>query len=791
MNYNPYTEMSPDQMNPLQRPPIDFERYWKLLFKKKYYIFLITVAVTVLWTAVFFIFLNKVEYTSSVMIKFDDPRASRGMSAVTEFAVMDPAGKTAILRTRSFLERVVEKLNYDWQVKEPEIKPASFIEAIEEPEAIDYGEYTFVKEGSRIKLLFSNSAENIRDRFLQSKAIEKNKQLYTFDLAGGLTVNADGFLLNDQITLYHLPVQLAADILDANLFDDLDRTRTILTLSYTGRNPDYAALVVNTLADIFVQQLLDHKRIQTSSILTSLQSQLQSARQDLVKAESAVRNFREANPLVYLASDRQQVVTELSGYETELRERKADKETIDRLTSKLNSAANPEERVFTYNEIIGFLQSRQVPWIESIVQQYQQIRSDKQRLLADNVSPENVQVKVLDKQLDDLRQEVDRKLKEYKVQLDSKISELGNEINNNYADLKNLPGRELRLAELERNRQIKNDVVSRIMSRIEEAKVSDAAVLPEAYIIDRARPYYRESGNVKKKLMMLAAGPLLGLALGIFLFIGIDLLDGTVKSGKDLESKTKLKILAAIPVILNEDPVPEAIRSTGEVDPKLITSDYAPVMASEQFRFIRTKLSLENENGHQRVIVTSLSPGEGKSLVAANLAVTFAQKKVQTLLLDCDLRRGILHKTFNGKKKPGMTDLLASTQDIDDSLVDQVIQETHVPHLFLVSSGTLVPNPSELLSGERMQAFLENVKYKFHMIIFDTPPIGLVPDAMALNAFIHNILLVARERKTNLKRLKNKLNEFSFVEKDFKYVILNASKDVDAHAYEAYTYYNY
>lgn len=791
MNYNPYIDTPPDQMNPFNRPPIDFERYWKLLRKKKYYIFLIIVSVSVLWTAVFFMFLNKVEYTSSTIIKFDDPRANRGTAALTEFAIMDPASKTAILRTRSFLERVVRTLHYDWRIKEAVINPAAFIKAIEDPEVAPEGEYTLVQEGNRLKLFYSNSGVNIKNKLLETKTTDTGMDAYTFEKAGGLTVNTTELYLSKTITIYHLPIEYAIDIFDGNLTDDLDRTRTVFTLSYTDKNADYAALVVNTLADLFVQQLLDHKRIQTSSILVSLQSQLESARRDMVLAESELRSYRESHPLVYLASDRQQVVTELSSYETDLRERKADKQTIDRLTGKLQAAASREERVLVYQEIIGLLQNRQVPGIDLIIERYQRIQSDKQKLLAENFSPENVQVKILDKQLDDLRGEVDTKLREYKIQLDSKIAALGGEINKNYADLKNLPGRELRLAELERNRQIKNDVVSRIMARIEEAKVSDAAVLPEAYIIDKAKPQYGETGDMKKKLMVLAAGPLLGLALGIFLFIAVDLLDPTVKSAKELETKTKLKLLAAIPVIYNENVLPDSVKSSGEVDPKLITSDYAPVMASEQFRFMRTKLSMGDQNGHQRVIVTSLSPGEGKSLVAANLAVTFAQKKMQTLLLDCDLRRGILHKTFNGKKKPGMADLLASTHNIDDMLVDRVIQETHVPHLFLISAGTLVPNPSELLSGERMQTFLENVKQKFHMIIFDTPPIGLVPDAMALNTFIHNILLVARERKTNLKRLKHKLNEFSFVEKDFKYVILNASKDADAQAYEAYSYYNY
>jgi tyrosine-protein kinase Etk/Wzc len=264
-----------------------------------------------------------------------------------------------------------------------------------------------------------------------------------------------------------------------------------------------------------------------------------------------------------------------------------------------------------------------------------------------------------------------------------------------------------------------------------------------------------------------------------------------VKSVKDLESNTNLKVLATIPVIIDEKNVPEHIKSSGELDPKLITSDFAPVLASEQFRFIRTKLSFDSNDASRCLIITSISPGDGKSLISSNLAVTFAQQKVSTLLIDCDLRRGVLHKSFNCVKKPGISDMLISSKKITESTLAEGVQETHVPHLYLISSGLQIPNPSELLGSHRMRDLLELFKESFQMIILDTPPIEFIPDALALNTFVHNILLVAREGKTNINDLKYKLNEFSNIGSDFKYVVLNASRDVDAHAYTSYSYYNY
>jgi capsular exopolysaccharide synthesis family protein len=286
-------------------------------------------------------------------------------------------------------------------------------------------------------------------------------------------------------------------------------------------------------------------------------------------------------------------------------------------------------------------------------------------------------------------------------------------------------------------------------------------------------------------------GPILGLAFGLGIIILMDMLDTSIKSLKDLESKTNLKVLATIPVIIDEKNVPEHIKSSGELDPKLITSDFAPVLASEQFRFLRTKLSFDDDNDSRCIIITSIAPGDGKSLVSSNLAITFAQQKVPTLLIDCDLRRGVLHKSFNCVKKPGISDLLVSGKAVEESLISEVAQETHVPHLYLISSGLQIPNPSELLGSNRMQDLLDTLKESFHMIVLDTPPIEFIPDALALNTFVHNILLVTREGKTSVNELNNKLNEFSKIGSDFKYVVLNASKEVDAHAYNSYSYYNY
>jgi tyrosine-protein kinase Etk/Wzc len=449
-----------------------------------------------------------------------------------------------------------------------------------------------------------------------------------------------------------------------------------------------------------------------------------------------------------------------------------------------------EDQSNQYQQKIGFLETQNVPGANIAITEYTLLNSEREQLLSNNFPAQHPEVLRVERQLSELAKDIDEAIVQHENDLERSIRNLSYDINREYRGLQDLPGNELELAELERNRQIKDVVVSSIMAKIEEAKVSDAAVIPDAYVIDEALPALKPAKPIQQ-LALPFIGPILGILIGVGVVILMDLLDNTVKSVKDLESNTNLKVLASIPIIIDEKNIPEHIKSSGELDPKLITSDFAPVLASEQFRFIRTKLSFDSHDDSRCIIVTSIAPGDGKSLISSNLAVTFAQQKVPTLLIDCDLRRGVLHKSFNCVKKPGISDLLISGKNVNESLISDAAQETHVPHLYLIASGLQIPNPSELLGSNRMKDLLDTFKESFQAIVLDTPPIEFIPDALALNTFVHNILLVAREGKTSINDIKNKLNEYSKIGSDFKYVILNASREVDAHAYNSYSYYNY
>jgi capsular exopolysaccharide synthesis family protein len=182
--------------------------------------------------------------------------------------------------------------------------------------------------------------------------------------------------------------------------------------------------------------------------------------------------------------------------------------------------------------------------------------------------------------------------------------------------------------------------------------------------------------------------------------------------------------------------------------------------------------------------ITSTSPGDGKSFTAANLAITMAQQKSNTLLIDCDLRRGVLHNTFGVPKEPGFTNFLTSNHS-----ALEYISETNIPNLHLISCGSLIPNPSELLGSHQMRRFMDEMRRKFDLIVFDTPPLNAATDAVVIGTQVDATIIVIRASKTDRTVARQKLEMFNNVPAKVIGVVLNGTSADLAH--EGYSYYHY
>lgn len=171
-----------------------------------------------------------------------------------------------------------------------------------------------------------------------------------------------------------------------------------------------------------------------------------------------------------------------------------------------------------------------------------------------------------------------------------------------------------------------------------------------------------------------------------------------------------------------------------------IASPKSPV--TEQFKTVRTNIKFaQTDTPIQSIVVTSSGPSEGKSTLSSNLAVAFAQSGARTILVDADMRRPVVHTTFDLENQVGLSSLLSVRRL---SLKD-AIQETDVPNLSVMTSGPKAPNPSEILSSHRMRRVIELLKTRYDFIIFDMPPLINVTDAQIISSQVDGVVLSVKE----------------------------------------------
>ena len=450
----------------------------------------------------------------------------------------------------------------------------------------------------------------------------------------------------------------------------------------------------------------------------------------------------------------------------------------------------PEAKQFVCLEIISFLENQNIPGATLLSERYQTLATEKDRLMNENYNDAHPLIQNNNTQIVQTQNEISGRLDEYQKQLLTNLNMAKRNLTNGQSRLRSLPRNELRLAELQRNRQIRENILSSIMVRYNEAKVTDAAVIPDAYIVDRASVPIVIPGGIMEKIKFAGAGFWGGIFIGIFLLILLAFLDKKIWTAQEVQDKIKLPVLAQVPIIGSEE-ASEEFKNNETIDPKLITSDYAPTLAGETIRKLRTVLGMQLNTENQAIIVGSLFPSEGKSLISANLAIAFAQQKKKTLLIDGDLRRGVQHSSFAKDKVPGLTDLVIKKGNFDAKMTADYIQDTHIPNLFLMTSGNTVPNPSELLGGPQMEKLFQSLNGNFERIIFDSPPFGLSPDLMVMAKFSKNIVLVLKSGKTNLSQFKNNLNEFREVKQNVTGLVINGSNEVLKGKRYQYSYYQY
>jgi len=274
-----------------------------------------------------------------------------------------------------------------------------------------------------------------------------------------------------------------------------------------------------------------------------------------------------------------------------------------------------------------------------------------------------------------------------------------------------------------------------------------------------------------------ALAGVVGLMLAVGLIFLFEVLDTTVKNPDQIESVMGLSVLGMVPSFPKEEGSPISIRLPRHP-------------SVEALRVLRTNLKYASvDKKIQKIMVTSADPSVGKTTLATNLAVVFAQTESEVMLIDLDLRRPKVHLRFGLANRAGLSRVFVRGLEQMDELV---IRHPHVPNLSILTAGPLLPNPAELLGSEKMDEIINYYSDRLDYLIIDTPPIMAVTDAVILSRLVDGVLLVAKPGETQTGALKQTVDRLRQVNANLLGVVLNEiTQNSHGYYYKGYQYYNY
>jgi capsular exopolysaccharide synthesis family protein len=343
---------------------------------------------------------------------------------------------------------------------------------------------------------------------------------------------------------------------------------------------------------------------------------------------------------------------------------------------------------------------------------------------------------------------------------------LSSQVNQAGAEIRQIPGRMINEQQLTRDRDVLATMFANIQLQYQNARLQEASATPDVQVLDPAVEPQRPARNSALVIVLAAFAISLGLALALAVLL--DRLDKRFRYPEQVTRELGLSILGAVPAIR---------RIRGEQSPE----EAAQVV--EAFRTIRMNIAhAYGAAGPVMLTVSSPSPGDGKSLVASNLALSFAEAGYRTLLVDGDIRRGELHRMFDVERRPGLLDQLSNQASLD-----AVLRPTSHQNLTLVPCGTRHHHGPELLGSAAMRDLMAQLKSRFNVIIIDSPPLGAGIDPFVLGTATGNLLLVLRSGETERDMAENQLKLMDRLPIRLLGAVLNSVNTAET----AYKYYRY
>lgn len=650
-------------------------------------------------------------------------------------------------------------------VKPNEAKDSTLFQSFRVGQTLQPGEYTLTVNGRAWSLALNPSAEV--DRGVVGDSIGRNRgflwQPTLQDLAGRTEI---GFNVQT-------PREASRDLINNLQMILTDKTSAFLKLELTGSNAGQAARSLNRWTDEFVSVATALKKQNVATFAAILEGQRAFAAEDLTSAENALERFRVQT--VTEPTERPQVAAGLELTTNPMYGRYFDNKVR---AEGLQRDREALEKLLPEGRQKGFIATEAALSIPSVNMDpaaaevrsalaEQSSRELALRRIKERFQDEAKEVKVPEEQLEQVRKTVvPLAIERYLAQLRAREAQLNIEIERSGTELKSIPARTIQEQQLKRRVEVADVMYRNLDLKSAEAKMAEAQTIPDIRVLDSAVAPLRPTKNTAPMLILGATGA--GLALGFMLAILLDRLDKRFRYPEQATDDLGLFILGVVPVISSK-----SRRSAVDQAAQVV----------ESFRSIRMNVRYAADPSRPLAItITSPGPNDGKSLISSNLALSFAESGARTLLIDGDIRRGELSKTFGVTTRPGLVEYLDGT-----ALIAEVLHPAAAhANLTIMPGGARRRRAPELLATPRLNQLIHQMSSEYDVVIVDSPPLGAGYDAYALATATGNMALVLRAGITDRRMAAAKMSTVHTLPIRIMGAVLNGIKMTGVYQYYSY-----
>jgi len=584
-----------------------------------------------------------------------------------------------------------------------------------------------------------NYAENSKN----SATLSSNEVVKRFKIGQQVSLP----YLNWTLQLQDFPTKYVGEeyMIVFNSFDDVvskyknlkvnidEKSPSIIKLALEGTNKARIVDYLNETVKTLIKRQLDNKNLFAENTIKFIDTTLQIMEGDLKIANSDLKKFSQGKNITEI---------ELGGqdFQTQLLELDRTNEEVKRKINYYNTLNNYLRNSTDYSKLpapsVAGIEDPNImnnvsKLIELSVRRSEMVYAVKSKLMLDNI----------DNEISSVKNVLLENIRAAKSSIQFDYTQITNKINQAETKLRELPQDKQEYVKIMRKYDLSNDIYQTYLQKRSEAQIVKAANLSDIQFIDPAKDIGGGLIGPRTGVNYVIA-IFVGLLVPLFIVFLIFFINTSIQNTDDISSLTSLPLIGVVGVKQTDSNL-----SVFEKPKSALAESFRAIRSSLQFLYKKQKLS-----GSKTLMLTSSVSGEGKTFCCINIATVFALSEKKTVVVGLDLRKPKIFDDFNLKNEVGVVNYL-----IGDKNLDGVTQKTSIPYLDVISSGPIPPNPSELIMGETMREFMDELKAKYEYIILDTPPVGLVTDAVELSTFADVTLYVMRQNFTK-KEMVNLLN---------------------------------